>query len=73
MPGKARNDSTVVLIDAVRAECIKAALLAYDEQAAPAEIELLAQEMAPFVAMVREHLPRTDGRSADQAPRWSGY
>ena len=31
MPGKARNDSTVVLIDAVRAECIKAALLAYDD------------------------------------------
>ena len=31
MPGKAPNDSTVVLIDAVRAECIKAALLAYDD------------------------------------------
>jgi hypothetical protein len=24
------------------------------------------------VAMVREHLPRTNGRSAD-GPRWSGY
>jgi hypothetical protein len=31
MPAKARNDSAFVLADAIRAACIKAALLAYDD------------------------------------------
>lgn len=31
MPDKRHNDFTIVLADAVRAECIKAALLAYDD------------------------------------------
>jgi hypothetical protein len=31
MPDNRHNDSTVIPVDAVRAECIKAALLAYDD------------------------------------------
>jgi hypothetical protein len=51
---------------------LDAALRAYDGSATPDDASLLAAEMGPFVAMVREHLPRTNGRSAD-GPRWSGY
>jgi hypothetical protein len=50
---------------------LRAALRAYDERAAPDDERLLASEMAPFVAMVREHLPAAEGR--DEVPRWSGY
>ena len=32
----------------------------YDGEATPEDIELLAAEMAPFVAMVRVRLPKTD-------------
>jgi hypothetical protein len=31
MPAQLRSDSTFVLVDAVRAECLKTALLAYDD------------------------------------------
>jgi hypothetical protein len=51
---------------------IHAALRAYDEQAAPDDIALLAAEMAPFVAVVRQRLP-AEGQSPDGFPRWSGY
>jgi hypothetical protein len=52
---------------------LHAALRAYDERQTSTDVRLLASDMAPFVAMVREHLPPTDGRSADAEPRWSGY
>jgi len=38
---------------------LDAALRAYDHQATPGDESLLASEMAPFVAMVRERLTRT--------------
>jgi hypothetical protein len=50
---------------------VHAALLAYDERATPDDARLLAAAMAPFVAMVREHLPAA--RRPNQVPRWSGY
>ena len=50
---------------------LRAALRSYDDNAAPDDAELLAAEMAPFIAFVRERLP-TD-RAADELPRWSGY
>jgi hypothetical protein len=49
-----------------------AALRAYDERASPADVELLAAEMAHFVAMVRQRLPATDESRRDAPPRWSG-
>jgi hypothetical protein len=51
---------------------LHAALRAYDQQETPQDAALLAAEMAPFVAMVREHLPTADSRSSKE-PRWSGY
>jgi hypothetical protein len=50
---------------------IRAALRAYDADASPEDAELLAAEMAPFVAVVRSRLPMAE-RAADH-PRWSGY
>jgi hypothetical protein len=50
---------------------LQAALRAYDERATPDDARLLASEMAPFVATVRDQLPAT--RDADAIPRWSGY
>jgi hypothetical protein len=38
---------------------LRAAIRAYDGQPTAVDVELLAQEMAPFVAMVRERLPTT--------------
>jgi hypothetical protein len=52
---------------------IRAALHAYDEQASPEEVELLAAEMAPFVAMVRKRHPARDRPDSAAGPRWSGY
>lgn len=52
---------------------IRAALRAYDEQATPADVELLRAEMAPFVAMVRGRVPGPDSPDGDGRPRWSGY
>ena len=51
---------------------LRAAGRAYDNQASSDDIDLLAREMAPFVAMVRERLPATTPRADDAAPRWSG-
>ena len=47
---------------------LRAAVLAYGGQATAEDVELLASEMAPFVAMVRERLPT----SRTQQARWSG-
>jgi hypothetical protein len=52
---------------------LHAAFRAYDEEASPEDVELLAAEMAPFVAMVREQLPPRDAREPGALPRWSGY
>jgi hypothetical protein len=52
---------------------LQAALRNYDGKAAPHDDTVLATGMAPFVAMVREHMPHPDGRSSDAAPRFSGY
>jgi hypothetical protein len=49
---------------------IRAAGRAYDEEASPADRELLRDNMAPFVAMVRAHLPVTEPRPPGP-PRWS--
>jgi hypothetical protein len=51
---------------------LQAAIRAYTGRATAAEEEMLAAEMAPFVAFVREHLPRTDERPENAMPRWSG-
>jgi len=50
-----------------------AALRNYDGRPADDDVSLLAEEMAPFVAYVREHLPHPDDRPAETLPRWSGY
>jgi hypothetical protein len=52
---------------------LRAAARAYAGQAEPDDAALLAAEMAPFVAMVRERLPRLQVPSSDVRPRWSGY
>ena len=50
-----------------------AANRAYDGQATSDDAELLASEMAPFVAMVKERLPSATPPSDEAQPRWSGY
>jgi hypothetical protein len=52
---------------------IRAAHRAYDEQATPEDVDLLASEMGPFVELVRERLPARDRPSDEASPRWSGY
>jgi hypothetical protein len=52
---------------------IGAALRAYDARATAGDAALLASEMAPFVAMVRERLPATERQHDADGPRWSGY
>jgi hypothetical protein len=52
---------------------IRAGMRAYDAQATPEDAQLLASEMAPFVAMVRERLPAADEPTGEVRPRWSGY
>ena len=51
---------------------LRAAGRAYDGQPTTEDTELLASEMAPFVAMVRERLPFATAQDGSQ-PRWSGY
>ena len=51
---------------------LRAAGRAYDNQASSEDIDLIAREMAPFVAMVRERLPAATPRADDAPPRWSG-
>ena len=46
---------------------------AYDGQATSDDAELLASEMAPFVAMVKERLPSATPANDKAQPRWSGY
>ena len=50
-----------------------AATRAYDGRPADGDAALLAEEMAPFVAFVRERTPPLEDRPADALPRWSGY
>ena len=52
---------------------LAAAGRAYDGQATPEDAALLASEMAPFVAMVKERLPSATPPSDEAQPRWSGY
>lgn len=52
---------------------LQAALRSYDGQGTDEDTALLAAEMSPFVASVREHLPPRSDREADALPRWSGY
>lgn len=51
---------------------LRAAIRTYDGLGSPADAELLALEMAPFVAHVREQLPPTTNRPPGHLPRWSG-
>jgi hypothetical protein len=50
-----------------------AAARAYDGQATTDDADLLASEMAPFVAMVKQRLPRATSANDETQPRWSGY
>ena len=50
-----------------------AAVRTYDGQGTPADADLLAADMAPFVAFVRQHLASTNARSPGDLPRWSGF
>ncbi|MBA2338542.1 MAG: DUF4111 domain-containing protein [Acidimicrobiia bacterium] len=52
---------------------LRAADRAYEGQATPEDADLLASEMAPFVAMVRKRLPAATPRTDQRRPRWSGY
>ena len=52
---------------------LHAATRAYKADATPEDAELLATEMAPFIAMVRERLPAPDETDSEPRPRWSGY
>jgi len=51
---------------------LEAAMRAYGSHPADGDVALLAKEMAPFVAFVRERLPAPTDRPADAVPRWSG-
>ena len=53
-------------------DALRAAGRAYDGQQADADADVLAREMAPFVAMVRERLPASAPRTDEALPRWSG-
>ena len=52
---------------------LRAATRTYDGRPAEGDAALIAEQMAPFVAFVRERMPPTDGRPAGALPRWSGY
>jgi hypothetical protein len=51
---------------------LTAAVRTYDGDPAESDVALLAGEMAPFVAFVRERLPPIDDRPGGTLPRWSG-
>jgi hypothetical protein len=51
---------------------LRAAGRAYDGQASVEDVDLVASEMAPFVATVRERLPAAMARAEGAQPRWSG-
>ena len=46
---------------------------AYDGEVTSGDAELLAREMAPFVAIVKERMPTATPRNDEEQPRWSGY
>lgn len=52
---------------------LRAAGRTYEAEASSGDTDLIAWEMSPFVAMVRERLPSATPRTADSPPRWSGY
>ena len=52
---------------------LRAATRTYDGHPADGDAALIAAQMAPFVAFVRERMPPTDERQGDALPRWSGY
>jgi hypothetical protein len=52
---------------------LRAAIRAYGGQTGDTDPALLRQEMAPFVAFVREQMPPTEDRPTGTSPRWSGY
>jgi hypothetical protein len=54
-------------------EAIRAAARAYDAEARARDAEVLRETMAPFVAMVRQHLPLVDARGPGEPLRRSGY
>jgi hypothetical protein len=51
---------------------LSAALRAYLGEAGAEDEKLLAGQMAPFVAFVRERLPLSESRPEGTLPRWSG-
>jgi hypothetical protein len=51
---------------------LTAAVRTYDGVPEDGDVALLAEEMAPFVAFVRERLPSMDDRPEGMLPRWSG-
>jgi Domain of unknown function (DUF4111) len=50
-----------------------AAIRVYGGRPADGDVALLAEEMAPFVAFVREQMPSVEDRPGGELPRWSGY
>ncbi len=52
---------------------LHAARRAYTGEASDRDVALLATDMAPFVAFVRERLPLTEPRPDGELPRWSGF
>jgi hypothetical protein len=52
---------------------LRAALRTYSGSASRVDARLLAAEMAPFVSVVRGHLPPGSDRPPGALPRWSGY
>jgi Domain of unknown function (DUF4111) len=52
---------------------LHAARRTYTALASAEDVALLATEMAPFVALVRERLPLTEPRPDGELPRWSGF
>jgi hypothetical protein len=52
---------------------LRAARRTYDGVPDAGDAAMLADEMASFVASVRERMPNTMDRPADEGPRWSGY
>ena len=52
-------------------EAIRAAARAYDGEATPRDEEVLGVTMAPFVAMVRQHLPLAEcARRQNRQMEW---
>jgi hypothetical protein len=69
---RAAGDWALEHLPARWAAALHAALRSYDGQGTAEDDALLAAEMSPFVAFVREHLPAPPDRPADAIPRWSG-